>query len=137
MKGVEPLQWAFIVLVLLLVFILFAINPLQQAIDAAIANNAMINANFLASIINLMQASASNMEYMLDLPKTDCIIKINEKGVTYHSTKRDIIYTMDLIQNYKLSDFSKKILIPITEINCKDKIAIIRKIGNAIMVVGG
>ncbi len=68
----EPLEWVFVVTTLTLVFIVFAINPLQVAIEEAIQNHAQIQAQRLASVINLAQSAPDGTTYLFDMPKLKC-----------------------------------------------------------------
>lgn len=72
----EPLQWIFVVTALTLVFIVFAINPLQVAIEEATQNNAQLQAQRIASAINLMLTAPDGTTYSLEMPKARCKLTV-------------------------------------------------------------
>jgi hypothetical protein len=122
MKGLEPLQWTFITLAITLVIVVFAINPLQSAIDQAIASSAELTAEKLRSAINLMQVFPSVSEHTVEIKARKCKIKIDEKSVT---VEMKTSATLNLIQT------DNKIISK--EIDCSNqKILKIKKFGNEI-----
>lgn len=74
----EPLEWVFVVTALTLIFIVFAINPLQAGIDEAIQNHAQLQAQRLASMINIAESAPDGTTYTMDLPKLKCKVKITK-----------------------------------------------------------
>lgn len=77
----EPLQWIFVVTALTLVFIVFAINPLQTAIDQAVQNNAQLQAQRLASVINMMESAPPGTSYTFGMTSARCKVNITDSFV--------------------------------------------------------
>jgi hypothetical protein len=134
MKGMDPIQQAFVSLVFVMMFIAFAANPLQSAIDAAIDNDARLNANFLTSAANLLQASPSGTSYMLNLPNAECQINITEKDVTYIVLNKNRIYSLDVIENFNRDFASKRINVLKNVIFCKKGAGKIERKGDIIQI---
>lgn len=96
----EPLQWLFVVTALTLVFVVFAINPLQAAIDEAIKNNAQLQSQRLVSVINLVAGAPDGTRYTLEMPRMKCTVDITDRFVKMTITLVtgvDIYYTASLI----------------------------------------
>jgi hypothetical protein len=136
MKGMDPLEEAFISLAIILIFFAFAISPLQSAIDAAIENDAKLNINFIASAANLIQAAPPGTEYKLSLPKAECIINITEKDVTYNVVNKNRVYSLDIIENYKMDFLTKKTNVMQKTIICKKGTGLITRTENTVEVSG-
>ena len=81
----EWLQWAFITLALSLIFIVFAINPLQQGIDEAIKGNARLQAERIASAINIISGAPGGTTYTLEMPDIKCTVTITNSFVRMHT----------------------------------------------------
>lgn len=97
----EPLEWVFVSTFLVLVFIVFAVNPLQAAIGEAIQNNAQLQSQRLASAINLVQSAPEGTTYVFDMPKTKCNITVTGGLVRLTimpATGGDISYTTSMIK---------------------------------------
>lgn len=97
----EPLQWIFIVTALTLVFVVFAINPLQVAIEEAIENNAQLQAQRLASVINLVGSAPSGTSYTFDMTSTRCRVNITDSFVKITiipSTGLEVPYVVGIIK---------------------------------------
>lgn len=136
MKGMDPLEEAFISLAIILIFFAFAISPLQSAIDAAIENDAKLNTNFIASAANLLQAAPPGTEYRLNLPRAECVINITEKDITYNVVNKNRVYSLDIIENFNMDFLTKKINLVQKTIICKKGTGIITRKDNTIEVSG-
>jgi len=127
MKGLQPLQWAYIVLTISLLIIVFAINPLQAALDTAIANNAELTAEKLRAAIDIMQTMPSRAEHTMSIYAKKCKIYVDQKSVTVE-IKTNI--TLNLIQT------SNTIVPPVVPIDCEERRTItIQRIGNTIRII--
>jgi hypothetical protein len=97
----EPLQWLFITTALTLVFVVFAINPMQAATDEAIANSARLEARRLASAINILSTAPDGATFAFDMPNTRCRVKITgnlvDMKITYLSGQ-EISETVGIIK---------------------------------------
>ena len=101
-KGLQPLQWTFVVLVVTLIIIVFAVNPLQGAIDEAVANNANLAAQEIRSAVNILQTMPDITTYRIDLDARNCKIWINQNEVIVEM--KGINATLGLIQTGKEID---------------------------------
>jgi len=125
-KGLEPIQWAFVTLVATLAIVVFAVNPLQMAIDQAIANNAELTAQEIRTAINVIQAMPDVSEHVMDLRPRNCKITIDKESITVEI--KDTKAILGIIQ----TDAEIK---ESTEILCSEKDAIkLTKAGNVIEV---
>ncbi len=114
MLGQEPLQWAFIVIAMTLIFIVFAINPLQAAIDEAIKNHAQLQAERLVSAINLATAAPEGTSYVFEMPKLKCKVKITDSFV-----KMIITPVAGVEISHTTSIIKTPVTIPSGEFECK------------------
>ncbi len=96
----DPLPWLFVTMALTLIFIVFAVNPLQVAIDEAITNNARLEARRIASAINIVSTAPDGTAYMLNLPRTKCNIRITGDviSVKINVGGKDISETIGLLK---------------------------------------
>lgn len=97
----EPLEWVFVTTFLTLVFVVFAINPLQVAIGEAIQNSAQLQSQRLASAINIAQSAPDGTTYIFDMPKLKCKVMITNGLVKLTITPiagTDISYTVSVIK---------------------------------------
>lgn len=97
----EPLQWVFVLTALTLIFIVFATNPLQLAINEAIQGDAQLQAQRFASIINIMSTAPDGTIYTFDMPTSKCSVKITDSFVRLTITPAvggKINYTVSLIK---------------------------------------
>lgn len=97
----KPIQWVFIVTALTLVFVAFAINPLQAAIDEAIKSNAQLQAQQLASAINIVSSAPDGTSYIFQMPKGKCNVIITDGFVKMTITPvvgTDLSYIVSLIK---------------------------------------
>lgn len=97
----EPLQWVFVVTALTLVFVVFAINPLQVAINQAIQSDVELQAQRLASTINIVRTSPDGTVYTFDMPNSKCLVTITDSFVkltVIPVTGLDISQTISLIK---------------------------------------
>lgn len=96
----EPLQWIFVVTALTLVFVVFAINPLQVAIEEAVQNNAQLQTQRLASVINMMRSAPSGTSYTFSMTSTKCRVNITDgfvKLTIIPSTGLEVPYITSII----------------------------------------
>jgi hypothetical protein len=136
MKGMDPLEEAFISLAIILIFFAFAISPLQSAMEAAIENDAKLNTNFIASATNLIQAAPPGTEYKLSLPKAICVINVTEKDITYTVINKNKAYSLDIIENFKLDFLTKKIKVNANTIICKKGTGLIKRSETSVDISG-
>jgi hypothetical protein len=126
----QPIQWVFIVTALTLVFVVFAVNPLQAGIDEAIRETASLQAQRLVSAINLVSSAPDGTIYNFEMPDSKCNVKITDSFVTL---------TITQVTGIKITQTESIIKTPTTitngEFDCKtNKILLLRKIGNTLMV---
>lgn len=126
----EALQWVFVTTALVLIFIVFAINPIQLATDDAIQNNAQLQARTIASSINLMSTAPDGSTYRIALPSRPCTLVITEHFVSMKIT----------ISNSAISEALGTIKTPAAikggEFDCKTKGFIqLRKTGNILEII--
>lgn len=74
----EPLYWLFIRMALILSFVVFAVNPMQAAIDDAIQHDARLQAERLASTINMMVTAPEGARYSFEMPRANCRVTITK-----------------------------------------------------------
>ena len=97
----DPLHWVFIVTALTLTFVVFAVNPLQVGIDEALRSNAELQAQRIASTINLVASAPDGTTYTLELPDVKCKINITSQFVTMRSVPAvgiELQYTISVIK---------------------------------------
>ena len=97
----EPLQWIFVVTALTLIFVVFAINPLQVAIEEAVQNNAQLQAQRLVSVINMMRSAPSGTSYTFTMTSTKCRVNITDNFVKLTiipSAGLEVAYTISTIK---------------------------------------
>lgn len=73
------MEWAFISLVLSLIFVSFAMNPLQNSIDEIARNNEKMMMQEIASGINLVEISPDGTTYNVQIPikaKDSCTLDV-------------------------------------------------------------
>lgn len=126
----EPIQWIFIVTALTLVFVVFAINPLQAGIDEAIKGTAKLQAQRIVSAINLVSSSPDGTTYNFEMPDSKCKVKITDSFVSLTITPvagNDITHTESIIQT--------PVGITNDEFDCKlKKNLVLRKNGNTLNI---
>ncbi|HLD38734.1 MAG TPA: hypothetical protein VJB05_00280 [archaeon] len=110
----EPLQWIFVVTALTLVFVVFAINPLQVAIEEAVQNNAQLQTQRLASVINMMRSAPSGTSYTFSMTNTKCRVNITDNFV-----KLTIIPSAGLEVPYTVSTINTGTPIQNINFDCK------------------
>lgn len=101
MKGQQPIEWVFIVTALTLIFVVFAINPLQAGIDEAIQGNAQLQAQRLASAINMISTAPPGTTYNFYMPDTKCTVTITDGLVRMRTNPvigKDIEYSVGIIK---------------------------------------
>ena len=91
----EPLQWIFVTAAITLVFVVYALNPIQGAIDEAIANNARLQARMLASSINLIADAPDGTAYSMPFPSSKCHILITPHAVEVTTQNDPQIYGLE------------------------------------------
>lgn len=99
----EPLHWVFIVTALTLTFVVFAINPLQVGIDEAIKSHAQLQAQRIASAINLVESAPDGTTYAFDLPDAKCKVNITSQFVTVRTVPvvgTELVYTVSTIKTF-------------------------------------
>ncbi|MBS3051449.1 MAG: hypothetical protein J4400_04855 [Candidatus Aenigmarchaeota archaeon] len=97
----EPLEWVFVTTFLTLVFIVFAVNPLQVAIGEAIQNSAQLQSQRLASAINLVQSAPEGTTFIFDMPKLKCRVMVTNGLIKLTITPvagADISHTVSMIK---------------------------------------
>lgn len=97
----EPLQWIFVVTALTLIFIVFATSPLQAAINEAVDNNARLQSQRLASVINMISTAPDGTSYTFEMPSSKCKAIITDSFVELTITffgSTDISHTVSLIK---------------------------------------
>ncbi|KHO47687.1 MAG: hypothetical protein QT00_C0002G0347 [archaeon GW2011_AR5] len=97
----EPLEWIFVTTFLTLVFIVFAVNPLQVAIGEAVQNSAQLQSQRLASVINIVQSSPDGTTYRFNMPNANCRVLITNGLIHMSITPvagTNISYTMSGIK---------------------------------------
>jgi hypothetical protein len=102
MKGdFDELSFAFIEVAIILVVMIWAVDPIYKSIDLAQQNSAKLNAQEIAGIINAMKASQSDqMTYSGFLPPVTCTFEVNERFVKFDISAggKDQIAVVDIIQ---------------------------------------
>src|SRR3989338_3059152 len=103
----EPLEWIFVTTFLTLVFIVFAVNPLQVAIGEAVQNSAQLQSQRLASVINIVQSSPDGTTYRFGMPNANCKVHITNGLIHMVITPvagGDISYTVSGIKTLTVID---------------------------------
>ena len=77
----EPMEWLFVTAAITLLFVVFAVSPMQAAIDEAVESNAYLQVRRIASVINLVSSGPDGMTYMLDMPGKKCNLLITQDFV--------------------------------------------------------
>ena len=126
MKGLEPLQMAFVSLVITLIIVAASVAPLQAAIDQAIANNAELTAQNVRSAINIMHEMPSGTEHIIKLESKNCEINIGKASISVKI--KDVKSVLSIIM-------TDVIITAPDEIRCEQQSTItLRKTGNEIQV---
>lgn len=89
------LQWLFVVSVIVLLMVSLSLSPLQGSYDIAKESSAMLRAQEIVGIINILRISPVNTSHKYTLPKLECTIKIEHNFVnvtiTSGSSRQDYI----------------------------------------------
>lgn len=128
----EPLQWLFISLALVLAFLVFSINPIQGATDEAIKTSARLEARRIASTINLMATAPEGTSYTVSLPNTRCTIRITGSFVVIDINKngQELSETFSILKTVPV--------IADQEFNCKETPAMkLTKTGGVLRITRG
>ncbi len=131
MKGdFDDLTWAFVQIAIVLVFVIWAINPMFKSIELAQQNSARLNAQEIAGVINIMKTGASDMTYKTALPPVACTVEINEKFVKFDifTGGRHQVVIMDIVQT------PVRVISAKPSYDCKEKTIQIAKEGGIIRV---
>lgn len=97
----EYFHWTFIITALTLVFLVFAVNPLQVAINEAIQNHAQLQGQRLASAINLMESAPEGTTYLFDMPKIKCKVAVADGIIRIILTPVagvEVLYSVSMIK---------------------------------------
>jgi GH25 family lysozyme M1 (1,4-beta-N-acetylmuramidase) len=100
MKGLQELQWLFLILALSLIIIAWGISPMATAITEAIRTNARLTVLEMAGLINLLEASPDDTCYKYSMYKMDCTVVLNETmiNITVRDGENLISYNFSLLQ---------------------------------------
>jgi len=77
MRGI---LWTLVSVILILAFLTFLIPTLFGAVGNAVQVNAVINAEQMAGIINILESSPANGQYKFFLPDADCKVQLKTKN---------------------------------------------------------
>ncbi|MBI4176373.1 MAG: hypothetical protein HY518_04150 [Candidatus Aenigmarchaeota archaeon] len=130
MKGISPIMWTYMTLALLLIILVYFSGALFASIDAAVKNNARLQAQEIAGVISMMKTSDSQtLFYTKGIPE-NCVIEISDDFVTV-TIKNDEKETENTFA-IEQSD----VTVHDARINCEDKMGTvkIKKEGNFITV---
>ncbi len=132
----EYLHWVFIVTALTLVFLVFAINPLQAAIEEAVQNHAQLQGQRLISMINIAQKSPDGTEYKFEMPKLNCTVHMSDnilKITISPAVGIDVIYAGSVTKTSTEITLVKTP--PVDEFRCRDNgIILLQKTGGKLLI---
>lgn len=95
----EQLYMVLTILLLTLILVVFAVNPLQAAIEEGVRNHAQLQAQRFASIINLMETAPDGTRYEFDMPTEKCKVTITDSFIKLTITPvagQDIFHVVSL-----------------------------------------
>jgi hypothetical protein len=131
MKGQGIPMWTYLVLAVTLILVAVFASPFYQTLEFAKSNNARLEAQSIAGIINMIKSSSSvNFNYEKGLAKS-CDVEINDffVNVTVKTGDQQTSYISNIIQNL--------VKVEPVEINCEFQRTIrFVKRGNALAVEG-
>jgi len=104
----EPMQWLLVTLAITLIFVVFAINPMQAATDEAVSQNAYLQVRRIASVINLVASAPDGTTYSIDMPMQKCrllitknFVKLDVKGFKETSETYGLISPTGIQDNFE------------------------------------
>ena len=77
----EPMTWILVSAAVTLIFVIFAINPMQAATDEAISQNAYLQVRRIATVINLVSSAPDGTSYTIDMAMQKCHLLITKDFV--------------------------------------------------------
>jgi hypothetical protein len=107
-KGQDTLQWAFVSLLIALLFITFAINPMQKSVEEVARNNEKVVMQELVTAINLAEASYDLTDYKTLIPargRDKCTIEIKNgiiRAEFLDGGKKNVILTHYIVTPVKV-----------------------------------
>lgn len=100
-KGQGPPMWTYIVLATMLVVVSFLSQPLLESVEFQKANNARLEAQEIAGLINFAKTSDSySLTYNKRLYQRDCTVEVNDRAVAVKigSGSTQVNATVNVIQ---------------------------------------
>lgn len=99
--GLAELTKVYIYVLLTLVFLTFAMNPIFKSIEELSINSARLQAQELAAVINTIKtADADSVRYSMNLPAPPCRVEFNsiQVSVVKILNNKEFPYEADIIQ---------------------------------------
>jgi hypothetical protein len=131
MKGQGVPMWTYLVLAATAILIAVYASPFYQSVEFAKANNARLEAQSIAGVINMMKSStSSDFQYQKSLPRT-CTMDISDLAVnvTIKTGDQETSYVSNIIQN--------NVKLARARINCETQRTLkFSKTGNVMWVEG-
>ncbi len=137
-KGQDSLQWTFISILVALLFVSFAVSPLQNSVEEAARNTEQIVVQELVSAINLAQASHSTTDYTSFVAvrgKEKCTLEAHDgivKATFEDNAKKRVVFG-----HYLVTESVVRVDTPDGQIDCRAGSIAVKKSGQLVTLKGG